>query len=138
MNTVGNNIPISSRLRKRDGTLDDGGLFGRDMLVLRDDVPLYKWGASSSLTKGKFIGRSDMNGQPPLLFIQSVPSDVFAIGGDSGSLVCYSINENEIAAIIWTGRLESDEDLFVGYKIKDSLESCKTISSDIRECISQH
>lgn len=77
---VGNNIPISSRLRKRDGTLDDGGLFGRDMLVLPDDVPLYKWGASSGLTKGKFIGRSDVNGQPPLFFIQSVPPDVFAIG----------------------------------------------------------
>ncbi|CAC5417879.1 unnamed protein product [Mytilus coruscus] len=135
---VGNNIPISSRLRQRDGGLVNGGLFGRDMLLLPYNTLLYKWGAASGLTTGRYIGRREQIDQPPLFTIQSESPEVFAIGGDSGSLVCYSTNGFEIAAIILTGRLENDEDLFVGYKLKDALESCTMISPDIRECIRQH
>lgn len=144
---VGNDIQISTGLRNQHDQFVNGRVFGKDMFLLPPRTRVYKWGATSGLTYGTYEGRREQvrtyehegrieqRYQTPFFTIRSDGGEIFAEEGDSGSLICYSYKKYEVAAIILKGKLESDHDLFVGYKLANALESCNDILPQLTEYI---
>lgn len=70
-----------------------------DMIFLPLGTPVYKWGAGSGLTHGKFMGASfESSGRHVLVHIQSDSQNQFAVSGDSGSLICFTTEVSLVCA----------------------------------------
>lgn len=86
-------MKICSGLIYKEGNLVDGTLLSRDMRLVPLEQIFYKWGATTSLTKGTFKGISEEENKSSVIEIENIHRrSNFARGGDSGSLICFSDN----------------------------------------------
>lgn len=108
--------------------------FSTDLMLLPSGVEVYKWGAGSGLTQGRFMGASfDSPGRHVLVHIQSDSANKFAIPGDSGSLICFNTDLSTVyAAFVLIGYvqdyLQTDISTYVCYRVQDVLSfiACKS------------
>lgn len=123
---VENNVKICSGLINKEGNLVDGTLLSHDMRLVPYEQIFYKWGAKTGLTKGTFKGINEEENKSSVIEIENIcRKSNFAERGDSGSLICFSDNQFELAAFILTGCVEDNPNVILGYRLSDALKSCK-------------
>lgn len=133
-------------IRNDSNSFISGEMLQKDMIP-NDDSTVYKWGATTGLTVGKYKGllctRKGTNGYyDSETFIIDGESEQFSSGGDSGSLVCIKpdsvIFTKHMAAFILTGEIEKYDDtdiknMHACYRVGEPLSEmkktnlCKTI-----------
>lgn len=87
----------------------DGHVFSQDMISLPFGSEVYKWGAGSGLTKGKFAGIV-LNKKNIEVLIEEDKANPFAVHGDSGSLICFKTELKTVyAAFVLIGTSIVDE-----------------------------
>lgn len=85
----------------------DGHVFSDDMMTLPIGSQVYKWGAGSGLTYGKFVGVSFVTHKIVGVIIEEDYARPFAQPGDSGSVICFKTEFQKVyAAFVLIGKAE--------------------------------
>lgn len=101
--------------------------FSMDLMILPIGVQVYKWGAGSGLTHGRFMGASFQgSGKYVLVHIQNDSAIPFALPGDSGSLICFTTELSTVVAAfvligVATNYLHSDIPTYCCVRVRDVL-----------------
>lgn len=117
-------IPSYTGVRNRNGLFVPGQVFMLDEFTLNPETQVFKWGSTSNLTTGlykeTFERLKDTEESYPWIIIKNEAHGSFARKGDSGSLVCFTERDNEVAAFLFNGAY-SDPDTFACCRIADGL-----------------
>ncbi|CAC5386663.1 unnamed protein product [Mytilus coruscus] len=124
-------------VRNKYEKLVPGRVFMTDEFTLNPKTPVYKWGSTTTLTLGLYketyeiLERTEDSYPWIIIANDNNRNNVsFAESGDSGSLVCFTGRDSEVALCLVIGSY-SDPGTFACCRIADGLSLIKKEISDI-------
>lgn len=135
-------VSLHGGIKNKNGDYYPGKLLERDTITLPPGKAVYKWGAASKLTTGRYIGTFEDTEMPYVLhkIENDDSSEQFAFPGDSGSLVCFT-QENEVAAFMVMGEFQlkdsEEPSCILCIRVADGLYLTEKIIPNIKHCLSK-
>ncbi|CAG2213351.1 unnamed protein product [Mytilus edulis] len=129
LETTSGSLPICTGLRNRNDEFVPGQVFMEDEFTLNPETEVYKWGSTTNLTTGIYketyekIEHRDES--YPSIVIRNDPNGSFCEPGDSGSLVCFTGYNSEVAACLLIGQDDKCRGTFPGHRIADGISLIK-------------
>lgn len=130
-------LQVYTGVRNKYGKFVPGQVFMPDEFTLNPETPVYKWGSTTTLTLGLYketfeiLEHTDDSYPWIIIANDDYTNNVsFAEGGDSGSLVCFTGQDSEVALCLVIGAY-SDPGTFACCRIADGLSLIKKEIPDI-------
>lgn len=137
-------LPVKTGVRNMDKEFVRGRVFMSDEFTMNPETPLYKWGSNTSLTFGLYKETYEKiehteDSYPWIIIADDVVRNSkknvkFAEAGDSGSLVCFTGQDSEVALCLVIGAY-SDPGTFACCRIADGLSLIKKEIPDINHLL---